>query len=64
MRRHEDQRIDPITNLVETLSQCRREIRYRMIERFTRRDRDYGAQVAEGLGREVKVLVAELIGSD
>jgi hypothetical protein len=35
-----------------------------MVEHFTRRNPDYGARVAQGLGPEVKLLVAEPVGSD
>jgi catalase len=57
-RRYEDQRNDPITNLVDTLGHCRREIQYRLIERFTRRDPGHGARVAAGLRLEAKMMVA------
>ncbi|MCY8930319.1 catalase KatX [Bacillus subtilis] len=45
----EFERNDLITNLVNTLSTCRKEIQDQMIENFTKADPDYGKRVAEGL---------------
>ncbi|KIL32316.1 catalase KatX [Bacillus subtilis subsp. subtilis] len=45
----EFERNELITNLVNTLSTCRKEIQDQMIENFTKADPDYGKRVAEGL---------------
>ncbi|MEC1650420.1 catalase KatX [Bacillus vallismortis] len=45
----EFERNELITNLVNTLSTCRKEIQDQMIEHFTKADPDYGKRVAEGL---------------
>ncbi|MGQ5110901.1 catalase KatX [Bacillus halotolerans] len=45
----EFERTELITNLVNTLSTCRKEIQEQMIENFTKADPDYGKRVAEGL---------------
>ena len=58
------ERDDLIANLVDALSQCRREIQDRMVDHFTRCDPDYGARVARGIGIEVERMVAEPVGSD
>jgi catalase len=57
-------REDLIANLVDAFGQCRREIQNRMVDHFTRCDPEYGARVAQGIGPEVKLLVAEPIGRD
>ncbi|MGV2470055.1 catalase-related domain-containing protein, partial [Bacillus subtilis] len=45
----EFERNEFITNLVNTLSTCRKEIQDQMIENFTKADPDYEKRVAEGL---------------
>ncbi len=45
----EFERNELITNLVNTLSSCRKDIQDQMIENFTKADPDYGKRVAEGL---------------
>ncbi|MEK5213625.1 catalase KatX [Bacillus sp. FSL R5-0603] len=45
----EFERNELITNLVNTLSTCRKEIQDQMIENFTKADPDYGKRIAEGL---------------
>ncbi|MEH7872601.1 catalase KatX [Bacillus velezensis] len=45
----EFERNELITNLVNTLSACRKDIQDQMIENFTKADPDYGKRVAEGL---------------
>ncbi len=58
------ERDDLIANLVDQLSQCRRDIQDRMVDHFTRCDADYGARVAQGLGLEVGGRVVESVGAD
>ncbi|KUP08202.1 catalase [Bacillus coahuilensis p1.1.43] len=49
-RRFEEwERSELISNLVDNLSGCRKEIQDRMIEMFTQCDEDYGKRVKEGL---------------
>ncbi len=52
------ERDDLITNLVDALGQCRREIQERMVNHFTQCDPDYGARVAQGIGIRMPNLVA------
>jgi catalase len=58
------ERDDLIVNLVDALSQYRREIQDRLVDHFTRCDPDYGAQVARRIGIEVERMVAAPAGSD
>jgi catalase len=48
------ERDDLITNLVNTLAPCRRQIQDKMVELFTQCDHDYGRRVKEGLAKAVK----------
>jgi catalase len=51
------EREELIRNLVNNLSQCKQDIRDRMIQYFTNADPDYGRQVAEGLkSHEMKMI--------
>lgn len=52
-RRFDDwERDDLISNLVNALSTCRKDIQDQMIDHFTQADPDYGRRVAEGLKQE------------
>jgi catalase len=57
------ERDELITNLVDNLKQCNREIQERMVAHFTQCDPEYGARVAAGIGLEVKEA-AGTAGSD
>ena len=54
----EFERTELITNLVNTLSSCRKDIQDQMIENFTKADPDYGKRVAEGLKKPPKAAAA------
>jgi catalase len=47
------ERDDLVTNLVDALSQCNRDIQERMVSYFTQADAEYGARVAQGPGLKV-----------
>lgn len=57
------ERDELITNLVNALSTCRKEIQDQMIENFTKADPDYGKRVAEGLKMEAAKNSKGPIGS-
>ncbi|MBA3246489.1 MAG: catalase [Pyrinomonadaceae bacterium] len=54
------EREDLISNLVSALKQCNDDIQERMIGHLTQCDEEYGRRVAEGLGRNVEELTADV----
>ncbi len=58
------ERDDLITNLVDNLRQCRREIQERMVGHLTQCDAEYGGRVAAGLGIGVPAMVEEAAARD
>lgn len=55
----EFERNELITNLVNTLSTCKKDIQDQMIENFTKADPDYGNRVAEGLKKPLKTTATD-----
>jgi hypothetical protein len=52
------EREDLITNMIDLLGQCERQIQDRMVGLFAQCDPDYGARVADGLGIQSPVATA------
>jgi catalase len=48
------ERDELISNLVDALKDCNRDIQERMVYHFTQADQDYGRRVAEGIGLQTK----------
>ncbi|RYG56687.1 catalase, partial [bacterium] len=58
------ERDDLISNLVDTLKPCKRDIQERMIGHFLRADENYGTRVAEGLGIDPKSVALPPVEAD
>ncbi|CAN5717878.1 catalase KatX [soil metagenome] len=58
------ERDDLITNLVNALCQCNRNIQERMVNHLSQCDAEYGARVAQGIGLEVGQMAARPVGDD
>jgi catalase len=58
------ERDELISNLVDALKDCNRDIQERMVGYFTQADESYGRRVAEGIGLQVGQAEAEMTTAD
>ncbi len=58
------ERDELISNLVDALKDCNRDIQERMVNHFTQADADYGRRVAEGIGLKVGQTEPEMTTAD